>query len=190
MDTELVITFAQQQTYWFGLTMANWISIIVAAVTFGILVAALIQWRSSQQAHKQSHKPIIRSDFRMPSEDHSGYVRITNSGLGPALLEEINIYIKGKKLEGIVGDASAEAIETIARSARGHVEITQQQNFQHGYPISSNESMSIIQFNLIGSGSYGRFEKELHKQAQFEVVYKDIFGKKHKALDPQFGKEL
>lgn len=190
MDTELIITFAQQKTYWLGLTMANWISIVVAAITFGILAAALVQWRSSWKAHKLSHKPIIRSDFRIPNEERGGYVKITNSGLGPALMEEINIYIKGEKLEGIISNAATEAIETIAKAAKGHVKITHLHNFQQGYPISGNESKTIIKFEITGLGSHERFEKELHDQAQFEVIYKDIFGEVHRALDPQLGKEL
>lgn len=97
MDTELVITFAQQKTYWPGLTITQWISAAAVLATCGILVAALFQWSSSRKAHKQSHKPIIRSDFQFPSESSAGHVRITNCGLGPALLQEINIYIKGEK---------------------------------------------------------------------------------------------
>lgn len=191
METELVITFAQQMTYWFSLTMANWISIVVAAITFGLLVAAMIQWGSNRKAIKQSHKPMIRSDFRMPNESNAGYVKLKNVGLGPVLLEDINIYVEGEKLVGCISDAASEAVQIIAKAARGNVYITEIQDFQSSYPISSNESQAMIAFNLIGMKSYPRFEDEIRKmRVQVEVIYKDIFGKQHRAIAPQPGKEL
>lgn len=200
MDTELVITFAKENTYWLGLTANNWISIIVAAITLGIFIAALCQWRSSRTAHKQSHMPIIRSDFQLPSESSAGRVEIKNCGLGPALLQETNIYLLGKKVEGCLSEASNEALSKVSKKSNitydkntgdEAVKITKNQDFQKNYPISAGESKIVVEFSLSGTGNSEVFGFQLKEQSlQLEVIYKDIFGEEHRAIDPQPGKEL
>lgn len=196
MDTELVITFAQQETYWLGLTASNWISLLVAIPAAIAVVIGLCQWRSNREAHKQSHLPIIRSDFQLPSESSAGRVEIKNCGLGPALLQEINIYVMGKKVDGRLSEAATEALlqvfnKTNITADQGTLKTTKTQDFQTNYPISENESKTVIEFFLSGRGNNEVFSAQIKAQnLQLEVIYKDIFGKQHRAIDPQPGKGL
>ncbi|WP_139233975.1 hypothetical protein [Halomonas saccharevitans] len=173
MDTDLVITFAQQQTYWPGLTVTQWISSVAVLATVGILVAALTQWGSSRKAHKQSHLPIIRSDFQLPSESSTGRVEIKNCGLGPALLQEINIYVLGEKVEGCLSESSEKAllkvfakanIKTDKEKGTGLLKIAKTQDFQKNYPISANESKEVVEFHLTGMGSNEVFSAQIKEQ--------------------------
>mgnify|MGYP003662183978 CR=1 FL=1 len=191
MDTELVITFAQQKLYWFGLTPGNWIALLAIAITVILAIPALLQWSSNKIAHKQSNTPILRSDFRAPSERQSGLVEISNKGLGPAFLKEINVHLNGEILKAELSVACEHAIEEIGRSARGNTEIIKTYSYQQGYPVSVDESIPIIEFNCHGLPGPDAFMWEMKEQrVQFEVVYEDIFGKRHIAFDPQRGKEL
>lgn len=186
-----MILFTAEKTYLLGLTASNWIAITATCITAFIVIVGLFQWASSRKAHMQSHTPIIRTDYRMPNEETEGYVKITNCGLGPALLKEINIYINNKKVLGDLSNASSEAVKKIASSSKGRLEITELQNFQEGYPISRDESKIIIKFFLSGLNSHVNFQNELIKQSvQVEVKYKDIFERSYVSLDPQPGKAL
>lgn len=180
-----------EKTYWLGLSASNWIAIAATCITAVIVIVGLIQWASTRKAHMQSHKPIIRTDYRMPNAETEGYVKITNCGLGPALLQEINFYINNEKILGDLSNSSSTTIKKIARSTRGRAEITELQNFQEGYPVSRDESKVIIKFFLSGLNNHLEFEKELINQGvQVEVKYKDIFNRDYISLDPQPGKAL
>lgn len=191
MDTELVITFAQQKPYWLGLTPGNWIALSAAAITAFLAFLALLQWSDNKNAHKQSKTPVLRSDFRFPSEKHSGLVTLSNSGLGPAFLKEINIHLNGEILKAELSIACQHAIEEIGRGAGGNIEVIKTHSYQQEYPISIGESIPIIEFNCYGLRGPDGFQWEMKEQGvQVEVVYQDIFGRRHIALDPQTGKEL
>lgn len=191
MDAELVITFTQEHTYWHGLTNGNLISIAATALTGVIAVLALCNWKSSQKAHKQAHKPILKTDIRQPESKNPGYLSITNSGLGPALLQGINIYIYGKKIEGSLEESCEEAIRRISDGASAPLYITQSYGYQVGYPLNKDETIVLAEFNFTDDKNPKESAEEMKNQRlKIEVIYEDIFQKKSTSLDPQPGKEL
>ncbi|WP_104202448.1 hypothetical protein [Billgrantia saliphila] len=192
MDTLLIVPATANQGFWQSFTVDNWISLFSSLLTFVIAAAALGQWRSSQKAHRQENTPIVKSDFHFPGV-RPGMVTLTNSGLGPALLQEINIFLGGKKFEGILKEACEEAIHTIGDTSGAPLVVTRNYEYQRGYPIGRDETIRLVEFRFFNESrpNVGAIKEETEKKSlQIEVVYQDIFGRRHVALDPQPGNTL
>ncbi|MCT8469450.1 hypothetical protein KZO85_12725 [Chromohalobacter canadensis] len=185
MDTDLVITFAQQQTYWLGLTATQWISIAAAIITLGIMVAALLQWRSSNKAHKQSHTPILRSDLNEPSPGKNGTITLSNKGLGPALLQEINITHEGEVVEGQLYEACEKIFALIGEKVGINIAITGRSHFQKGYPIGQGETIQLVKLGVTDNVPPNLIKNAIiSHQIKIQVVYLDMFGDRHEIWDP------
>lgn len=191
MDNELVITFAQQKTYWLGLTPTQCISIVAAAITFGIMVAALLQWKSSNKAHKQSHLPFLRSDLSEPSPGRNGTVTLSNQGLGPALLQEINITHEGEVIEGKLSEACEKIFGLIGDKVGINIAITGRSHFHKDYPIGQGETIQLVKLGVTDNVPPDLIKNAITShQIQIQVVYLDMFGDKHEIWDPWPDREL
>lgn len=97
----------------------------------------------------------------------------------------------GEILKAELSVACEHAIDEIGRNADGRVEIISSYSYQQEYPLGIDESIPIIEFNCRGLRGPDRFQWEMkERRVQVEVIYQDIFGRRHIALDPQIGKEL
>ncbi|MEO1852717.1 hypothetical protein [Chromohalobacter sp.] len=188
MDTDLVITFTQQQTHWLGLTANQWISFVAAIITFGIMIAALMQWRSNIKTHKQSHMPFLKSYVSHPDPERGkeGYLSLTNSGLGPALLQEINVLRNGENIEGSLQVTCENLVRHIGEQARIPLKVTRRFQYQLGHPIGRDETIYLVKFDIKGAGESDAVEEALRDQGiQLHVVYLDMFDQRHEILDPK-----
>lgn len=173
------------------LPIAGWGDAVIAGATLTLACVALLQWICSTKAHKQSHRPIVKSDLMMPVANAYGWVKLTNSGLGPALIEEINLYIDGKKVDGTLQVACTHIIQTIGMRADVPLQVAMIYAYQEGYPIGRDETIPLVEFYYTRLHDDKALWLEIERsQVQIEVLYRDIFGKSHVSRDPQPDKAL
>jgi len=173
------------------LTPENWIALGIALLTLAIAITGLAQYRWTRLAHMQAHTPAIKSELITPKSATPGSVSITNSGLGPAFIQAINLYREGELVEGILSEAFEDVFNQLANRQGPPIQTVQPYAYQQDYAVSKDEKIILVEFDFIGQPDGEGFNAELERQqVQLEIVYKDIFGRKHVSIDPRPGKEL
>lgn len=127
----------------------------------------------------------------MPVSNADGWVKLTNSGLGPALIEKINLYIDGKKVDGTLQVACTQIIQAIGMRAETPLLVTMTYAYQEGYPVGRDETIPLVEFCYTRLPNDKALWLEIDRsKVQIEVLYRDIFGKSHVSRDPQPDKAL
>lgn len=151
-------------------------NIVIAIIALFAFLVSLWQTASTRKHNRLSVRPILCTWKNINTTSFSFIIK--NSGIGPAIIKDVTIFLNDKKIEGNDEAIIHEIIENIFSDYPHQCDASL---FSAGYVFAINEQVEIanVKFTTLKSPSKDEINQKL-SQVRLVVNYESAYQKKVK----------